>query len=67
MVIKTKNPALRKKVFKEMRDLDRRAIKAYKRGDMKTGRKLEKLSDNIYSKNYNKMFDVITRKKRVRK
>lgn len=63
-MITVKNVSLRKKVFKQMRILHLKAVKAYERGDMKTGRKLEKLNDNIYKKNYYKMFDVRAENKR---
>lgn len=63
-MITIKNPSLRKKVFKKLRVLHSRAVKAYERGDMKTGKKLEKLSDNLYKRNYYKMFKVTIEKKR---
>ena len=59
MAITIKNASLRKKVFLKMRDLDRRAIKSYERGDLSGGNKLSRLSENIYKKNYFKMFSVV--------
>ena len=56
MVIYTKNPTLKSKVFKQIRKHENLAIKAYKKGKMRTGKKHETISDNLYAKNYSKMF-----------
>jgi len=56
MVIKVKNRKLRAKVFKRMRDLDKKAIKAYRDGDIFNGKKYERMSDKVYKQNYWKMF-----------
>ncbi len=44
--------------FKRMNLYDSKASKYYKKGDIKMGRKWERKSDNIYDKNYNKIFKV---------
>jgi len=59
MVVKVKNMALKKSTFRRMKVLDDKALKCYKKGDMKCGQKFEKASDNLYAKNYNKMFKII--------
>lgn len=58
MVLKVKNAQLRARVFKTMNRYDKLAIKAYRRGDMKSGKKHESASDRIYKKNYSKMFTI---------
>lgn len=58
MVVKIKNPALRKRVFKQMDSYDAKASKCYKKGDMECGNKWEKKSNEMYDKNYYKMFKV---------
>jgi len=56
MVIKIINPKLKTKVFKRIDYYDKLALKYYKIGDMKKGKKYEKKSDQIYKDNYNKIF-----------
>lgn len=58
MPVEVKNPILKKKVFREMEKFDNKAFKAYKKGEMKLGKKFEAKSDKLYSKNYYKMFKV---------
>ena len=62
MVIKIKNVSLKRKVFAQMDKLDSKALKLYKVGKIKEGRKFENRSDKIYDKNYNKIFQIIRKK-----
>ncbi len=62
MVITIKNRALKKKVFSQMDKFDKRALSEYKKGNMIEGRRLEKKSDKLYDKNYNKIFKIIREK-----
>ena len=57
MVIITKNPKLKKKVFAKIKEYDRKAMANYKKGKIKEGKIWEKKSDKIYKDNYNKMFE----------
>lgn len=59
MVVIIKNPALKKRIFKQMNLYDSKALKCYKKGDTKCGKKWEKKSDVLYDKNYKKMFKVV--------
>jgi len=59
MVVKIKNPTLKKAVFKKIDNYSSKALKCYKKGDMKCGRRWEKKSDDIYKRNYNKMFKIV--------
>jgi len=56
MAICVKNTKLKKRIFKSIRKYENLAIKAYEKGDMSKGKKYEKKSDRLYSKNYKKMF-----------
>jgi len=58
MVVTIKNPTLHKVVFKRIDNYSSKALKCYEKGDMKCGRRWEKKSDDIYKKNYKKMFKV---------
>jgi len=62
MTIKVKNISLKNKVFKKINELHKRSVKALERGDLRTSNKLERLSDNLYKKNYAKMFNVVKTK-----
>ena len=59
MVVTVRNPALKRRIFKQMNSFDSKASRCYKKGDMKCGEKWEKKSDSLYKKNYNKMFKII--------
>ena len=61
MTVTIKNPSLHKKIFKKIDKYDSKAIKCYEKGNMKGGRRFEKISDNLYKNNYRKMFKI-TRK-----
>ena len=58
MIIVVKKNKLKQKVFKSIRYHDNLALKAYKKGNMVQGKKHEKKSDELYVKNYKKMFEV---------
>ena len=58
MVIVIKNKPLHKRIMKAIKVKEDMALKMYKNGNIKRGRHYEKISDNIYSKNYNLMFEV---------
>jgi hypothetical protein len=58
MAVTIKNPTLHKVVFRKIDDYDSKAIKCYEKGDMKCGKRWEKKSDDIYKKNYKKMFKI---------
>lgn len=59
MVVTIKNPVLKKRIFKQMDSFDSKALKCYKKGDIKCGKRWEKRSDVLYKKNYNKIFKVV--------
>jgi len=61
MVIKIKNKTLHSKIFKKLDEYDKKAIDYFKKGNMKMGKRYEKLSDNLYAKNYSKIFIVKTK------
>ena len=64
MVIKVKNKKLKSRVFKSIRRYENLALKSYSKGNMKTGKKYEKKSDQLYAKNYNKMFEVVKKRRK---
>jgi len=64
MAVCIKNPALKKRIYKLMDKYDNLAIKAYDKGKMAQGKKYEKKSDQLYAKNYNKMFEVVKKRRK---
>jgi hypothetical protein len=62
MAVIVKNPKLRSRVFKQMRVADNMALKAYSRGDMKSGKKWERISEKLYKRNYSKMFSITSQR-----
>lgn len=58
MSLKVKNPTLKKKIFRKMNSYDAKALREYRKGNLKKGRIYENASDRLYSKNYYKMFRV---------
>ena len=63
MAIYTKNPELKKKIFKLIRRYENLAIRSYEKGNIKLGKKYEKESDNLYRKNYKKIFTTQKKKR----
>lgn len=59
MVVIVKNPTLKKQVLKKIDFATNKALKCYEKGDMKCGKKWDKKSDDLYKKNYYKMFKVV--------
>lgn len=58
MVIYTKNPSLKRKVFKSINRYENLAIKNYREGKMTQGKKYESKSDKLYKKNYSNIFGI---------
>ena len=42
------------------------AIRSYEKGDLKTGNIHEKKADDLYDKNYSRMFRIVKSKKKLR-
>ena len=58
MVIIIKNKKLHSRIMKKVNEYSDKGIKAYDKGNMKTGKKYEELADKLYKDNYNKMFSI---------
>lgn len=58
MVMYVKNPALKKRVYKSIEKYNNLALKAYNKRKMQEGRRYEKKADDLYAKNYKKMFGI---------
>jgi hypothetical protein len=56
MPILTRNPKLKREVFKKIKKNEDLAMKEYKKGNLKKGKVYEKRADKLYADNYDKMF-----------
>lgn len=59
MALIVRDSKLKNQVFKKLDQYHNKAESNYKKGNMKLGKKYEKLGDDLYKKNYKKMFKVV--------
>jgi len=64
-MIRIKNKTLHKKVLDLTNKYDKLELEAMKKGNFKKAKKYEKKSDNIYKKNYFKVFEVTHKGKKI--
>ena len=58
LVIYTKNPKLKRRIFKSIHRYENIALKFYKKGKISKGKRYESKADRLYKKFYKKMFGI---------